>query len=280
MDLKKKKIIIAITVFIAIIGISIGSYKALEKDVKLTLNGKVKNVSTFKSNVGEFLKEQNIKYDKDDKINVDLDSKLKDGINLEVIDVKSKTVEEYKDVAFEVEIIEDKDLLKGESEVIQEGKSGKNELVYNLTYHNDKKVDKKFVKEVTFKEPVNKIIRKGVKEEEVFIASSRGESRNKSIENISSKSSSSSDGTHMRVEATAYTGHGTTSTGTTPRWGTIAVDPSIIPYGTRVYIPQFGREFIAEDCGGAIKGNKIDIFMNDKGSVYNWGRKHIDIYIV
>jgi len=84
----------------------------------------------------------------------------------------------------------------------------------------------------------------------------------------------------MSVVATAYSGHGITSTGTTPKWGTIAVDPKVIPYGTKVYIPKFNKTFIAEDCGGAIKGNKIDIYMNDKASAIDWGRKTIDIYIV
>ena len=84
----------------------------------------------------------------------------------------------------------------------------------------------------------------------------------------------------MTVVATAYTGDTITSTGTTPKWGTIAVDPTVIPYGTKVYIPQFDKVFIAEDCGGAIKGNKIDIFMNDSDSVNNWGRRTIDIQIL
>ncbi|WP_373598765.1 G5 domain-containing protein [Paraclostridium bifermentans] len=269
MDLNRQKVIIFVTLTIAIIGIFITSYSQLKKDVVVTLKGETKKVSTFKSNVEELLKEQNIKYDSNDKINIALDKKLEDGTEVEVIDVKSKTVKKYKEVPFEVEILEDKDLLKGESEVIQEGKSGKNELIYNLTYHDNKQVDEKFVKEVVSKDPVNKIIRKGVKEE-VLVATSRGSRRN----------AESPRGNNMRVEATAYTGHGITSTGTTPRWGTIAVDPRIIPYGSKVYIPQFDKVFIAEDCGGAIKGNKIDIFMHDSTSVYNWGRRSIDIQII
>ena len=75
------------------------------------------------------------------------------------------------------------------------------------------------------------------------------------------KSNTNTNRKHMSVVATAYTGDGITSTGTKPKWGTIAVDPSVIPYGTKVYIPQFGQTFIAEDCGGAIKGNKIDIYI-------------------
>ena len=119
-----------------------------------------------------------------------------------------------------------------------------------------------------------KIIKKGTKVEEIKVASSRGESSRKVSSNTNGK------GKHMSVVATAYTGHSITSTGKKPKWGTIAVDPKVIPYGTKVYIPQFNKTFIAEDCGGAIKGNKIDIFMNDESSVYNWGRKTIDVYIV
>ena len=84
----------------------------------------------------------------------------------------------------------------------------------------------------------------------------------------------------MTVSATAYSGHGITATGTVPKWGTIAVDPKIIPYGTKVYIPQFKQYFIAEDCGGGIKGNKIDIFMTSESQCVNWGVRNIDIYVV
>lgn len=84
----------------------------------------------------------------------------------------------------------------------------------------------------------------------------------------------------MNVVATAYTGYSTTSTGQKPVWGTIAVDPKVIPYGTKVYIPKFGRTFIANNTGGAIKGNKIDIFMNTRSECYNWGRRTIEIQIL
>jgi 3D (Asp-Asp-Asp) domain-containing protein/uncharacterized protein YraI len=97
---------------------------------------------------------------------------------------------------------------------------------------------------------------------------------------VGSASQNASTGRLMTVVATAYTGDTITSTGTTPKWGTIAVDPTVIPYGTKVYIPQFDKVFIAEDCGGAIKGNKIDIFMNDSDAVNNWGRRTIDIQIL
>lgn len=88
-------------------------------------------------------------------------------------------------------------------------------------------------------------------------------------------------GKRMQVGATAYCNDPITATGTKPEVGrTIAVDPRVIPYGTRVYIPQFDRVFIAEDCGSAIKGKRIDIYMQDYNTCMEWGFKTIDIYIL
>lgn len=89
------------------------------------------------------------------------------------------------------------------------------------------------------------------------------------------------NGIQMKVGATAYYGDTITSTGVKPVVGrTIAVDPKVIPYGTKVYIPQLDKVFIAEDCGGAIKGNRIDIFMNSYDECMNWGYKEITIIIL
>lgn len=84
----------------------------------------------------------------------------------------------------------------------------------------------------------------------------------------------------LNVKATAYAGDTITSTGTAPKWGTIAVDPTVIPYGTKVYIPEFDKVFTAEDCGSAIKGNRIDIFMNTEKDCNEWGIKDIDVHVL
>lgn len=286
MNLKNnKKIVVSALATIVSIGIIAVSYSVLNKKVTLVVEGKEQYLSTFKSNVKDLLEEQNVSYDGNDIVSIALNSKLSDGMKIEVIDVKEETVKEYQEIPYEIEVVEDKDLLKGNTKVAQEGQSGKNELAYKITYHNGKQVEKKFINEVVAVKPENKIVKKGTKVEvvEVKVASSRGESTRQNATTTSTStnnSSSDSKGKHMKVVATAYTGDGITSTGTKPKWGTIAVDPSIIPYGTKVYIPQFDMTFIAEDTGGAIKGNKIDIFMNDETTVYNWGRKTIDIYIV
>lgn len=274
MNLKKNKMI-KIALLTSMISITIlGGYSKLNKEVTLIVNGEEKQISTFKYDVQDLLVAECVKYDNNDIVTKNLDEKLNDGMEIEVINVTEEVIKESKSVPFEVNVVEDKDLLKGQTKVEEEGKAGENQLVYKITYHNGKQVEKIFVEEVVSEKPINKIVKKGTKVEEVKVASSRGESSRKISSNVNSK------GKHMSVVATAYTGDSITSTGKKPKWGTIAVDPKVIPYGTKVYIPQFNKTFIAEDCGGAIKGNKIDIFMNDESSLYNWGRKTIDIYIV
>ena len=140
------------------------------------------------------------------------------------------------------------------------------------------------------KSPVEKVIKKGTKEEiieEVIVKNNevQNELQEKNIEasivnESNAKTNDINKDNKIHVEATAYSGHSITATGTKPKWGTIAVDPTVIPYGTKVYIPKFDMVFTAEDCGGAIKGNKIDIFMNSKNESYTWGRRNIEIYIL
>lgn len=72
-----------------------------------------------------------------------------------------------------------------------------------------------------------------------------------------------------------------TATGTIPTVGrTVAVDPNVIPYGTKIKIPAMGEgTYIAEDTGGMIKGNHIDIYMSHGDKARQWGRQTITIYV-
>ncbi len=88
----------------------------------------------------------------------------------------------------------------------------------------------------------------------------------------------------IHVFATAYSAHDPgcgayTASGTPVRHGIIAVDPSFIPLGTRVYIPGYG-EAIAEDTGGAIIGDIIDLAFDTYDEVIAFGRRELDIYIL
>lgn len=90
------------------------------------------------------------------------------------------------------------------------------------------------------------------------------------------------------VSASAYTANcngcsGITSTGINlkrnPDAKVIAVDPSIIPLGTKVYVEGYGYA-VAGDTGGSIKGNKIDVFFPTKNEAYKWGRKDVKIKVL
>lgn len=90
------------------------------------------------------------------------------------------------------------------------------------------------------------------------------------------------------VSATAYTASCNGCTGITktgidlkknPNAKVIAVDPNVIKLGTKVYVEGYGYA-IAGDIGGAIKGNKIDVFFPTKSQAYNWGRKSVKIKVL
>ena len=95
-------------------------------------------------------------------------------------------------------------------------------------------------------------------------------------------------GKTMTVSATAYTAYcagcsGTTATGqnlrANPNQKVIAVDPRVIPLGSKVWVEGYGTA-IAGDTGGAIKGNKIDVFIPSQGAALEWGRKNVTIKVL
>lgn len=88
----------------------------------------------------------------------------------------------------------------------------------------------------------------------------------------------------LTMESTAYYGHGITASGLKPvrnpdGISTIAVDPNVIPLGTKVYVSGYGLA-IAADTGGAIKGNIIDVFLNTNEECISWGRRNVTVQIL
>ncbi|MFJ7733751.1 3D domain-containing protein [Lysinibacillus sp. NPDC097231] len=95
-------------------------------------------------------------------------------------------------------------------------------------------------------------------------------------------------GKTLTMRATAYTAYcegcsGITANGTdirsNPNLKVIAVDPRVIPLGTKVWVEGYG-EAVAADTGGAIKGNKIDVFIPTEGQARQWGVKHVTVKIL
>ena len=123
------------------------------------------------------------------------------------------------------------------------------------------------------------------KAEEAAKNNAANSSNNTSSNNSSSQPSS--DGKYKKtlsMEATAYSGGTLTAMGLKPvrdpgGISTIAVDPSVIPLGSKVYIPGYGYA-IASDTGGVIKGNIIDLYQNSHDECISWGRRQVTLHIV
>lgn len=106
--------------------------------------------------------------------------------------------------------------------------------------------------------------------------------------NTSSEQTSSPEGQSMTMEATAYTAgcagcSGITANGTdlrnSPNKKVIAVDPSVIPLGSKVHVEGYGTA-IAADTGGAIKGNRIDLHVPTKSDAFSFGRQSVKVTVL
>lgn len=83
----------------------------------------------------------------------------------------------------------------------------------------------------------------------------------------------------LEMEATAYCHTGNrTYTGTWPKRGTIAVDPKVIPLGSRLWVEGYGFG-VAEDTGGAIKGHIVDVFLENEEACREWGRRKVKVRV-
>ena len=202
------------------------------------------------------LKDAGYKIGKHDIVTPNVEKPLAQNMNivLQRVVIKKVTVEEkvkYKSVKKD-----DVNMNEGESKVITEGKNGKDKVVYEVKYIDDKEATRKELSREVIKPVVNEVVAVGTRV------------------NYNGKTYSRK----LVVKAYAYTGGGTTAWGTRARVGEIAVDPSVIPLGTNVYIEGVGARR-AEDTGGNIKGNTIDIYMATQAECIRWGVRYVTIYI-
>lgn len=235
--------------------------------VNVALDGKKLTLQSAEKTVADMFKAEGISVDTVDKVQPSEDMQLTNDMNITVTRVSSKEVTEVKTLDYETVIRNDENLDKSVSKTVQEGKNGDKEITYKVVYEDGKEVSRKLVAEKVTNKPVNKIVVKGSGES---VALSRGDSV------IYKKK--------LNMTATAYSiGNFTASGARTSRnpsgWSTIAVDPNVIPLGTKVYIPGYGLA-IAADTGTAIKNNKIDLFMSSYGDACNWGLRSVELYII
>ncbi|MEA4924775.1 MAG: 3D domain-containing protein [Syntrophomonadaceae bacterium] len=181
---------------------------------------------------------------------------------IEVIRVTQKEITVDQEMPYQVEKTTDATLEKGLSKTLTTGRNGVARNTYRVTYYNGQEAKRDIIKMETLVQPVNKVLAMGS-----ITSVSRGGQR--------------FDFTEARyMQATAYTYTGShTATGNHPAVGMIAVDPTVIPLGSKMYIEGYGYAWAA-DTGGAIKGNIIDVFLEDQSQCVKWGRKTVKVYIL
>jgi len=240
--------------------------------LKLVVGGKEQDVWSTSTTVADFLSQQGITLNEMDRVEPALKQNVTKDAVINVIRVEKVTDVVEEPISYAVVTKNDSKLEKGKQKVVTEGQEGLLSKEYEVILENGKEVSRKLVSEKKLKEKLDKVVAMGTK---VIVAQvSRG--------------SSEPAGKEFYVTSTAYTANcngcsGYTATGinlrANPNIKVIAVDPRVIPLGTKVYVEGYGYA-IAADKGSAIKGNKIDVFFASKADAYRWGRKTVKIKIL
>ena len=205
-----------------------------------------------------------------------LDAPLTPDLVIEATDVFVRVVEKQVEIPFEVTTRNDPTLPQGSRTIEQEGESGLMLNIYRVLVTGGVEGTRTLTAEEVLLEPVDEIVLVGTKRASAPGAVSR--------ERATPAASAPADGEKLTVASTGYSsqdpGVGTrTATGAKAARGVIAVDPSVIPLGTRVYIPGYGNA-VAADTGGAIGGNKIDLCFDTRAEALSWGRRTVTITIL
>ena len=272
-----------------------------------------KKVWSTSTTVADFLKQHKITLSDLDRVEKEMDELILPGSEVRVVRVEKVTDVVEDKVKFAKETKKDSSLLKGSEKVVQKGEEGLVEKTYEVVMENGKEVKRELKGEKVVKEAKKQVVAVGTKT--VVASISRGAdtkaaapapkkeaapapqkaaaapaktTKTAAPAPAPAQSAPPASSREFYVSATAYTAFctgcsGITATGinlkANPHLKVIAVDPSVIPLGSKVWVEGYGYA-IAGDTGGAIKGNKIDLFMPDRAAALAFGRKQVKIKIL
>ncbi|MBR3163117.1 MAG: G5 domain-containing protein [Clostridia bacterium] len=308
--MKNVKIICVCLILLMLSGVGVMAVTTQRNNVKITLaNGYEMTVLTSKTKVSDILAENGIILTEEEKTTPGLEDELTEG---KTIAITNKSVQEVQVAKISEEGIQVslEDLLKNYSpitekivveqvaipfetitkdasdgstdtknKVIKQGEDGLKEVTYKVKYQNNTEIEKTVLSEKIIKEPVDKIVQVQKK------ATSRGTttSRATTTEETTDATSGKSIGVY---KITGYCScskccgkaTGRTASGTVATAGRTVAASAALPYGTKVNIN--GHTYTVEDRGGAIKGNKIDIYFSSHAQALAWGVKYLPVEIV
>lgn len=301
------KIIGVSLIFILIFGVSVMATEVNIRSVEITMaNGYKMTVVTSKTNVAEILADNNIVIESDERVSPKLEEQIKENNKITITSQSEQEVQIAKisesgiettldeilksyspiieKIIIEQETIPYETITKDASEgtedtknkVVQQGEDGIKEVTYKVKYQNEEEIEKIKLSENVIKEPVDKIVQVQKK------ATSRGTVSRK---NTAPTTTAEESGTTKIFKVTAYCpcskccgkASGYTASGTKATAGRTVAASSQFSFGTSLLIN--GREYVVEDRGGAVKGNKIDIYMNSHAEALAWGVKYLPVQV-
>lgn len=242
-------------------------------EVRILDGGNEKVVYIPSGTVSDVLKKAGIVLGKQDRVNLPLSQLLDKPAVIKITRVTEKVVVERQKIPFGTVTKTNYNMDYGKQKVVQQGQDGIKEIKYKLVLEDGREVERKLVGEKIVKPPKPRIVEVGAIR---WFKTSRGEVvRYKKV---------------FTMIATAYTlspsdtgkspshpDYGRTATGHRVRRGVVAVDPRVIPLGTRLYIEGYGFA-TALDTGSAIKGNRIDVFV--ERDAYKFGVRRVKVYVL
>lgn len=246
----------------------------------LDINGELIETISIHSKVEDILSDAGFTLDQDDYTLPAAHKDVKPYSTIEIF-VVDEIVEVKEDaIPFGEQVINNKRLDLGITNVLQKGKEGLRKSEIKNKYINGVLHSSIIVKDEIVAEPVPHIVEKGSKD---FITTSRGDTRfSRAVTMTATAYDLSYQSTGKRPGDRYY---GITASGTKARPGVVAVDPKVIPLGTKLYVQSLDgtKDYgfaIAEDTGGAIKGNRIDLFFNTAGECRSFGRRKVKVFVL
>lgn len=232
------------------------------KRVNINVDGITIETATDKDLVIDVLKQKNIALGPKDEINPSLGTKLTDNLSVTIARINEKYFVSNEPVPYNT-VNEYTDRMdKGKTAVVRNGQNGVRELLYKIVLRDGKEISRALVSKKVVTQPLSRIVAIGTMK---YFTSSRGDVvRYTKV---------------MDMEATAYCNYGYTATGLRAKPGVVAVDPRVIPLGTRLYVEGYGMA-VAEDTGGSIVGKRIDLYYTNYNDAVNYGRRYVRVYIV
>jgi uncharacterized protein YabE (DUF348 family) len=250
--------------------------------IHVLTEGQPKTLMTFRYKVKDALYDNSIILSEKDRLDgANLEDKIVKDMSFRVIKVTEDITTERVNVPYKVIDRENHNMDRGKTVTARQGRNGTREKKYIITYEDGKQVERMLLSNLLIKAPVNKVIEHGTI---MNFTTSRGSLVTyRKVIDMSATSYTASYADTGKHPGDA--GFGITYTGIKVHQGIVAVDPRVIPLGSKLYIEGIGNTpdygfALAADIGGAVKGNIIDLYFESASVSYNWGRRNVRVYIL